>query len=172
MASTTRQLTAIRIAANDSAELERFYQRLSEESRHLRFFAAKRELTHVQSSAFCSTDHAHREGYVATQQDPAGGLDRIVGHVCLEPAGVGRAEMAIAVADELQRAGVGTRLVDAAIVWAQESAVATLTATMLASNPGIHRLIASLGLATRIRPSSADVSRVDIAVPGRLALAF
>lgn len=153
------------IEAADAAQLERFYAGLSDDSRRLRFFAVTHGLSVAQSTSFCSTDHAHREGFVATLGDGPSDVTRIVGHVCLEPAGDHRAEMAIAVADHLQRCGIGHGLIVAAIGWAQRSEVATLTATMLTSNPGIHRLIASLDLPGSIRASAIDTSTGEIAVP-------
>jgi acetyltransferase len=153
------------IEAADDAELERFYAGLSDDSRHLRFFAVTRGLSLAQSTSFCSTDHAHREGFVATLGDGPSDVTRIVGHLCLEPAGDQRAEMAVAVADKFQRGAIGRRLMIAAIGWAKSTGVDTLTATMLTSNPRIHRLIASLGLPSRIRAYGIDTSTVDIAVP-------
>jgi acetyltransferase len=166
------------IRSDDAAALERFYVELSEDSRRLRFFGATRGLSHTQSTTFCTTDHDHREGFVATvavadgdnAQVPGAG-ERIVGHICLEPAGSRRAEMAIAVADEFQRAGIGRRLIEAALEWARRARVATLTATMLTGNAGIHRLVLSLGLPTRIQPSGPDASFVEIDVPSTPALA-
>jgi len=153
------------IEAGDDVELARFYARLSEDSRRLRFFAVTRGLSPAQSAGFCAPDHGHREGFVATLADGPSDVTRIVGHVCLEPAGAGRAEVAIAVADELQRAGIGRRLMAAALVWARRAGVDTLTATMLASNPGIHRLLASLGLPARITAAGGDTSTIEITVP-------
>ena len=153
------------IEAADAAELERFYAGLSDDSRRRRFFAVTRGLSIAQSTSFCSTDHDHREGFVATLGDGASDVTRNVGHLCLEAAGDRRAEMAIAVADQLQRSGIGRALMGASIGWARRSGVDTLTATMLTSNPGIHRLIASLGLPSRIRASAIDTSTVEIAVP-------
>ena len=159
------------IAPGDAAALERFYERLSDDSRHLRFFAVTRGLSHGQSTTFCSTDHDHREGFVATVADP-GGDERIVGHVCLEPIAAGRAEVAIAVADELQRKGIGRRLMVAAFDWARWAGVRTLVATMLDANPAIHRLVASLGVASAVRPLGDDATTVELAVPpGRAAAA-
>jgi len=159
------------IGPDDAPELERFYERLSEDSRRLRFFAVTRGLSHSQSSAFCSTDHDHRDGFVATVAGPGGGA-RIVGHVCLEPAGDRRAEVAIAVADELQGHGIGRRLMVAAMDWARWAGVDVLVATMLASNAGIHRLVGSLGVTTRLSPAGWDAATVEIFVPaGRLAAA-
>jgi acetyltransferase len=153
------------IEAGDDIELARFYSRLSEDSRRLRFFAVTRGLSPTQSAGFCSPDHGHREGFVATLADGPSDVTRIVGHVCLEPAGTRRAEVAIAVADELQRAGIGRRLMAAAVGWARHAGVDTLTATMLASNPGIHRLLASLGMPERTAVADADTSTIEIAIP-------
>jgi acetyltransferase len=165
--ATSTPLAGIRIRpieAADAAELERFYAGLSDDSRRLRFFAVSRGLSVAQSTSFCSTDHTHREGFVATLGDGPSDVTRIVGHLCLEPAGDRRAEMAIVVADQLHGSGIGRALMVAAIGWAQRSTVDTLTATMLTSNPGIHRLIPSLGLPSRIRASGIDTSTVEIAV--------
>jgi acetyltransferase len=153
------------IGPDDAAELERFYERLSEDSRHLRFFAVTRGLSHTQSASFCSTDHDHREGFVATISAP-GGASRIVGHVCLEPAGDGRAEIALAVADAFQGQGIGRRLVVASFDWARWANVATLVATMLSTNVAIRRLLASLGVPCRFRPAGFDAMTVEISVPG------
>ena len=159
------------IGPEDAAELERFYERLSDDSRRLRFFAVTRGLSHSQSATFCSTDHDHREGFVAAVATSEG-ESRIVGHVCLEPIGQGRAEMAIAVADELQGRGIGRRLMIAAFDWARWAGVETLVATMLAANPAIHRLISSLGVATRLGPLIYDATTVELVVPpGRAAAA-
>ncbi len=153
------------IVAADAPALEDFYRRLGDDSRRLRFFAVTSGLTHAQSAAFCSPDHCHEEGFVATITGGAGGGSaRVVGHVCLEPAGDGRAEVAIAVADDLQRRGIGQQLMEAALEWAREAGVGTLIATTLASNAGIHRLIASLGIPATVR-GGGDTSTVELAVP-------
>ena len=137
----------------------------------MRFFAVTTGLSHGQSAAFCTTDHAHREGFVAVLRRTSPTGERIVGHLCLEPAGRRRAEVAIAVADDFQRQGIGRRLMRAAIAWAERRGIPTLTATMLATNPGIHGLIRSLGLPSRRRASDLDTTAVDIALDVRPAAA-
>jgi acetyltransferase len=158
------------IGPGDAEPLERFYSTLSEESRHLRFFAVTSGLSDAQSASFCSTDHDHREGFVASIEGPDG-APQIVGHVCLEPAGALRAEVAIAVADELQGLGIGRRLMIAAFDWARWAGIETLVATMLIGNAGIHRLMASLGVPTRLERNGVDTTTVELTVPGGGALA-
>ena len=149
------------IRASDAASLGRFYEALSEESRRTRFFAVTRGLTARQSRVFCATDHACREGFVAVA-GPDGASARVVGHLCLEPGEDHSAEMAVAVADELQGRGIGRRLVEAGIVWARAVGIQRLSATMLATNTPIARLVASLGLPTTRHPDEPDVLTVAV----------
>jgi GNAT superfamily N-acetyltransferase len=161
-AATSIRVRPIRPADHDG--LQRFYAGLSEESRRTRFFATTAGIGDRQSTYFCTPDHAHREGFVAVT-GPSDGIDRadrIVGHVCLEPDGPDRAEIAIAVADAVQGRGIGRRLVEVAVDWARRDGIRTLTATMLAGNPAIQRLLLHLGLPTISRPVGAGVVQVTI----------
>ena len=145
----------------DHDRLQAFYAGLSEESRRTRFLGPTNGIGDRQSTYFCCPDHAHREGFVATM-GPADGPDRIVGHVCIEPDGPDTAEVAVAVADELQGHGIGRRLVDAAVYWARSDGFRTLTATMLAGNPAIQRLLTGLGLPSTAVAIGAGVVEVRI----------
>ncbi len=150
------------IRASDTGELERFYAELSEESRHLRFFATTRGLTRRQSTAFCMTDHAHREGFVAVAGEGTP-TRRVVGHLCLEPADdAASAEVAIAVSDTLQGRGIGRRLMAAGVAWARACRISALTASMLTTNTAIHRLLGGLGLPTTLRSIEPDVAEVTV----------
>jgi GNAT superfamily N-acetyltransferase len=153
------------ISPADHDGLSAFYAGLSDESRRTRFLGVSSGICDRQSTYFCCPDHAHREGFVATL---GGGSrpERIVGHVCIEPDGPRTAEVAIAVADELHGQGIGRRLVDAAVDWARRDGFATLTATMLAGNPAIQRLLTGLGLPCRAVPIGAGVVeiRIDLAI--------
>lgn len=122
------------IAPSDALELERFYAALSPDSRRTRFLSVGSALSHAQSTTFCTTDHDHREGFVAVVDDGPASLERIVGHLCVEPDGAESAEVAIAVADEFQQRGIGRRLMNAGAAWARRERIARFTATMYASN--------------------------------------
>jgi len=149
------------IRPSDHDGLRQFYAGLSAESRRTRFLGATSGIGDGQSAYFCCPDHAHREGFVALV-GPATRPDRIVGHVCIEPDGPTSAEVAVAVADELQGRGIGRRLVDAAVLWAQRDGFRTLTATMLAGNPAIQRLLTGLGLPNVAKPVGAGLIEVRI----------
>ncbi len=132
-----------RVRPTDKGELATFYAGLSQTSRRLRFLATTAGISDAQSTRFCTPDHHHREGFVAQLAGSDG--RRILGHLCLEPAADGSAEVAIAVADESHRRGIGRRLLEAAFDWARDEGIARLSATMLDANFPIYRLLASGG---------------------------
>jgi len=159
------RVRAIRSA--DAPALERFYAELSPESRRTRFLFISAGLSHAQSASFCTTDHDHREGFVAVVDEGPANREGIVGHLCLEPDGQDGAEVAVAVADAFQHRGIGRRLLAAGAAWAARRDIARLTATMSADNAPIHRLLAGLGLPTSTRFLGAGVSEVTIDLPAR-----
>lgn len=155
------QVRLRRITPADDDGLRAFYEGLSAESRRTRFLGPMMGIGARQSAWFCAPDHAHREGIVAVIR-PIGRPERIVGHVCVEPEGGATAEIAVAVADEMLRHGIGRRLVDAAVVWARLDGIRTLTATMLAGNPAIQRLLTGLALPCVAVPIGSGVIEVRI----------
>lgn len=162
-----RPTTQIRIRAIDPTDhlaLQAFYAALSDESRRTRFLGPSRGIGSGQSAYFCTPDHDHREGFVALM-GPGDRTDRIVGHVCVEPDGPNAAEIAIAVADDVQHRGIGRQLTEAAVEWARREGLAMLTATMLADNPAIQRLLSSLGLPSVATPIGAGVVEIRILLP-------
>ena len=154
-------VTIRRTAPTDADALQRFYAYLSEDSRHLRFFGCSRGISHLQAVSFCAPDHEHREGFVAVNTGDDG-RPVIIGHLCLEPADERTAEVAIAVADGFQRRGVGRRLMSSGIDWARSVGITRLTATTLATNVPIQRLLAGLGFATSVRAQGANTTLVSI----------
>ena len=155
------------IHPTDALKLERFYAALSPESRRTRFFSVGSALSHGQSVSFCTTDHDHREGFVAVVDGGPEGQERIVGHLCVEPDGADAAEVAIAVADEFQHRGVGQQLMAAGAAWARRERIARFTATMFASNARIHRLLVGLGLPARMRSVGGGVAEITIDLGGQ-----
>lgn len=169
-----RGIGGVRVRAirpTDAADLERFYTALSPESRRTRFFAITSALSHAQSVGFCATDHGHREGFVAVVGGSPFRDERIVGHLCLEPDGADTAEVAIAVADDLQHQGIGRRLMAAGLAWARREHIARITATMFASNAAISRLLAGLGLPVQERSGGAGVAEITIDLGGQTVAA-
>ena len=150
------------IRANDACELQSFYAGLSAASRQTRFLTVTSGVSDAQSRSFCGTRHRHQQGFVAVVGGNRVGVDRIVGHLCLEPDGADAAEVAIAVADAFQRQGIGRVLLAAGVAWALGARVSRFTATMSTANAAIHQLLVGLGLPARMRYSGAGVAEITI----------
>ena len=158
------------IRATDREALRTFYAALSDESRRTRFLGAACGIGETQSLYFSTPDHRHREGFVAIT-GPAGPNERIVGHVCIEPDGASCAEVAVAAAEDLRGRGVGKRLAKAAVEWARQDGYATLSATMLAGNVAIQRLLTGLGMpATTVASGAGTIEiRLELEAAGHAA---
>ena len=144
------------IRAEDCGELTAFYARLSPESRFARFHAFSRGIGDEAARLLCGPDHQHGEGFVAEPSHPDSTDGRIVGHLCLEPAGPA-IEMSVAVADEWQGRGVGQALLLAAVDWARNHRIGLLQASALSTNSAVLGLIASIGRPVRESSPSAGV---------------
>ena len=96
--------------AVDSPALVAFFERLSPESRYLRFHGV-RTVEPLLVAPFLEPDWAERGALIGTLAD--GGAERVVALASyVRLRGPARAEVAFAVEDELQRRGVGTRLLE------------------------------------------------------------
>jgi acetyltransferase len=154
------------IRPDDREGLSAFYARLSPESRFLRFHAVGRGMGDAAASFLCGPDHEHREGLVAEvlHTGPNGTASAtIVGHLCLEPCDAGL-EVAVAVADDWHRRGIGRALLTTAVDWARHHGVDSLQAFMLATNSAVLGLVRSIGCPVRLSPSSAGVVLATIEV--------
>jgi GNAT superfamily N-acetyltransferase len=150
------------IRAGDACELQAFYAGLSAASRQTRFLTVSMGVSDALSRSFCNARHRHQQGFVAVVGGNRVGVDRIVGHLCLEPDGADAAEVAIAVADAFQRQGIGRMLLAAGVAWALGARVSRFTATMSSGNAAIHQLLVGLGLPARMKYSGAGVAEITI----------
>jgi GNAT superfamily N-acetyltransferase len=92
---------------------------------------------------------------------------RIVGHVVLEPCGSKAEEVAVAVGDQLQRRGIGTLLLAAALASARLRRVSRLIAWVQAENTGMRRLLVRSGHPLRMS-WDRSVARYELAVSREL----
>ena len=117
----------------DRDDMVEFLRDLSADSRAFRFFSASVD---VEREARHSVDVDYRDRYalVATTGLPA----RLVGHAIYFKTTDGRAEAALAVADELQGMGLGTLLLAHLAQHAAENGIETFEAVVLPQN---HRMI-------------------------------
>ncbi len=121
------------VGSGDREPLQTFFEGLSENSRAFRFFSGGADMTSATGIAV-DVDYADRYGLVATRNEPT----HVVGHGMYMRSGRERAEVAFAIADELQGHGLGTILLAHLAELADEAGITTFEAEVLPEN---HRMI-------------------------------
>ena len=127
--------------ADDRNALAEGFERLGPESRYRRFFAPVARLTDAQLEYLTDVDHHDHEALVAVDEDTRDG----VGVARFVRLAEGVAEPAVAVADDWQRRGVGTHLLDALADRAREEGIGVFVAPVLADNAAALGLLEGLG---------------------------
>jgi acetyl coenzyme A synthetase (ADP forming)-like protein len=120
------------IRGDDERELRALLERLSEDSRWLRFFSAGADLDRMAGWA-TSMGAGRGFGVVATLGSP----ERIVGHAAYVRETSDRAEIAFEVEDAMHGLGIGTILLAHLAEAAERDGIRTFTATVHPSN---HRM--------------------------------
>ena len=135
------------LTRDDREGLLVLFHRLSEESRWRRFMSPKPTLSPRELDYLTDIDHVAHEAFAAVDERDGSlaGIARYVRHTGSECG----AELAVEVADELQRRGIGTALCTRVIERARENGLTVLTATSLWSNQPARRLLRRLGFHAR-----------------------
>ncbi|MDD7967817.1 GNAT family N-acetyltransferase [Actinomycetospora lemnae] len=156
------------VEPGDAEELAAGYQSLSESSAYQRFFTVLPQLSPQQLRFFTQVDHRDHEalGAVAPETGQGVGIARFI-RSDTDPAS---AELAIAVADDWQRRGVGFQLLRLLLTRARQEDVTTISAEVLTENSALLRLLRHFGsvhtevsgtttTATLRLPSNPDIER-------------
>jgi len=135
------------LTRDDRDGLLSLFDRLSEESRWRRFMSPKPTLAPRELDYLTDIDHVAHEAFAAVDERDGSlaGVARYVRHAGTECS----AELAVEVADELQRRGIGTALCIRVVERARENGLTVLTATALWSNQPARRLLRRLGFHAR-----------------------
>jgi len=158
------------ISPDDKQALLDGFERLSDESRYRRFLSPHDKLSDAELRYFTNVDHHDHEALVAI--DPASREGVGVARYIRSPSDPHSAELAVAVLDDWQRQGVGTRLATALADRAREEGITTLTGLVLADNELMLNLAREIGDA---RVVHRERGTVEIAIelpdqgPGRLS---
>jgi acetyltransferase len=159
------RVVAIRpIRGDDAGRLEESHGRLSPESRYQRFLAAKPRLSEAEIRYLTEVDQHDHVALVATPADnPA--LIIAVGRFVRDQDDPAAAEFAIVVGDDFQGEGIATELLGRLADAALERGIARFTATALAGNEPVHRLMRRLAgqFAEHRRTGSVDELTIDLA---------
>src|ERR1700733_7991003 len=135
------------LAPEDAPLLRRGFEQLSPDSRYARFLVPKQRLSDDELRYLCDVDQESHFALGAIREDgdghgePVGvGIARFIRlpDVLGEPV---TAEAAIAVADEVQRQGVGKLLLSRLIAAAAERGIERFRCEVLCSNTSMHALI-------------------------------
>jgi GNAT superfamily N-acetyltransferase len=147
------------ISPGDKQALIDGFERLSDQSRYRRFLSPHGRLSDGELRYFTEVDHHDHEALVAI--DPRTwqgvGLARYV-RSRQDPTA---AELAIAVVDDWQRTGVGTRLATALADRARQEGIAMFTGLVLAENELMLNLASELG---RVRILHREHGTVELTV--------
>jgi GNAT superfamily N-acetyltransferase len=132
------------ISPADETALIAFHERCSEDTRYLRFAAAKPQLRPAEAHYLCGVDDHSRGALVVIESDDP---DSIHGVGRWERINCTEAELAFVVEDAHQGQGLGRQLVEATIARAHEEGFTRLVADVLRSNHRMQHLAREYGLA-------------------------
>ncbi len=162
------------IQAEDGERLQRFVRGLSEQSRYFRFISALNELSPRMLVRYTQIDYDRELALVAVleseeQVGSSAGEGRGVGDDGALIIGVVRyllnpdrrsCEFAIAIADEIQRQGLGSTLMKAIIEQARRRGLERIEGFVLASNTPMMRLMQATGFAVQTDRDDPSLKRV------------
>ncbi len=157
-----RPYTIRPIQAEDGERLQRFTRGLSEQSRYFRFISALNELTPRMLVRYTQIDYDRELALVAVPDETQGADDEeIIGVVryLLNPDRRS-CEFAIAIADRVQRQGLGTTLMTAIVEQARKQGLLRIEGFVLAVNAPMMRLMQSLGFSVQTDPDDPGLKKV------------
>jgi GNAT superfamily N-acetyltransferase len=132
------------ISPADETALIAFHDRCSEDTRYLRFAAAKPQLHRAEAHYLCGVDDHSRGALVVIESDDP---NSIHGVGRWERINCAEAELAFVVEDAHQGQGLGRKLVEATIARAHDEGFTRLVADVLRSNHRMQHLAREYGLA-------------------------
>jgi acetyltransferase len=155
---TTVTLRPIR--PEDEGIEQEFVRNLSDESRYFRFRDAVRELSPRMLSHLTRVDYDRHLALIAVTEREGREIQIGVARY-VASADRRRCEFAIAVADDWQRKGLGSQLMEALMAAARAGGIREMYGEVLASNRKMLELTARLGFRARVDASDASVMRVE-----------
>jgi RimJ/RimL family protein N-acetyltransferase len=138
-----RQVLIRGIESRDSPLLAEFYAGLCEGSRRLRFLGYMAPLSGELVQRLVTVDFRDRIALVATAE--CDGRLRLVADCRLAPVRPGKAEIAIAVADDFQNAGLGRALLQLMLGLAARRRLQEVVAEVRYDNTKMMRVLRSVG---------------------------
>ncbi|HUO70966.1 MAG TPA: GNAT family N-acetyltransferase [Solirubrobacteraceae bacterium] len=159
------------IRRNDKDLLLDGLHRLSPQSQYRRFFSPKPKLSAAQLRYLTEVDHRTHEALVAIDQSSGDGIG--VARFVRSSEHAGDAEAAVAVIDPWQDRRVGTALLEELAARAREEGVERFTASVLATNAPMLKLLRQFGDTTVVDRAAGvvelQIELRDAGIPDGLA---
>lgn len=127
----------------DRPALQAGFDRLSERSRYRRFLSPHPRLTEAELRYFTEVDHHDHEALVAIDTTSGDGVG--IARFIRSPGVHHLAELAVAVVDDWQGRGIGTRLALALADRAREEGITAFRAVMLTDNAQMLGILSQVG---------------------------
>ena len=161
---TGEVLTLRAIRPEDADALQSFVRNLSDEARYFRFISTMAELPLSLLARFTQIDYYREMAMVAIANvdTPAQRLVGVARYMLL-PDGQS-CEYALAVADDYQRRGLGSALMNRLADIAREQGLKAMVGMVLNHNNGMLRLMTSLGFSIETDEEDPDMRRVVLAL--------
>jgi RimJ/RimL family protein N-acetyltransferase len=147
-AASCGQVGLARLERSDGEALRRLFYRLSSETVYRRFQSPIARPEQAHPERLLDIDHHDREAVVAVIDGEIVGVARYS-----RPLGTAAAELAVVVADDWQRQGLATRMINGLAEIASSIGILHFTVTIQADNQP------ALALLRRLNPSRATVSQ-------------
>jgi GNAT superfamily N-acetyltransferase len=147
------------ISPDDKQAMTEAFEHLSEESRYRRFLSPHAGLTNAELRYFTEVDHHDHEALVAVDPATDGGVG--VARYVRSRDDPSVAELAVAVVDEWQGQGVGSRLTAALAERARKESITSFSALLLADNQLMLSVLDDLG---EVRVVHAELGTVEVIV--------
>jgi acetyltransferase len=148
------------IRPEDATIEQEFVRRLSPEAKYFRFMSALSELTEDMLVRFTQLDYHRELALIAVAGAPGAETELAVARYVTNPDGQS-CEFAIVVADEWQRHGIGSRLLNALMDAARQRGFREMTGEILASNRHMLDLVSKLGFRVQTRAEDSRVKTVS-----------
>ncbi len=154
------QKTVLRpIKPEDEAHLNDLFQSFSEETMRFRFFQIIREMSHETLTRYCNIDYNREIAIIAEIKE--GRKKKIIGvaRLILQP-GMKFGEFAVAVGDEWQGFGLGSKLVDNIIEIGREMGLESICGDIMSGNQKMFNLCTKKGF--NMTPVDDEITKATL----------
>jgi len=158
-----RRVRLREVRADDLDEVRQAFDRLSAESRYMRFMSPMRQLSPRMLE---ETVHPQQKRDLAlvAETDAPDGIDIVAGARCLVQPDGETCEFAVTVADGWRRVGLASRLMRELVEAGRARGLKHMEGYVLSTNQGMLDLASRLGFTARMDPHDATVTIVRLSL--------